>query len=95
MIVHINHLQRGQATAAGGLVGTLFGLVEEGRVAPRLLPHLRVHLDWIQYRQNFREAVTVRRATDSRGDPLPLAEVAVDLRQVRPETLREELGACR
>ena len=92
MIVHINHLQPRQATAAGGLVATLFGLLEEGRADPRLLPHLRVHLDWIQYRQNFREPVTVRRAMDSRGDPLALAEVAVDLRQVRTETLREDLA---
>lgn len=92
MIVHINHLQRGQATAAGGLVATLLGLLEEGRADPRLLPHLRVHLDWIQYRRNFREAMTVRRAMDTRGEPLPLAEVAVDLRQIRAETLREDLA---
>lgn len=92
MIVHINHLQRGEATAAGGLVATLLGLLEEGRADPRLLPHLRVHLDWIQYRKNFREAMTVRRAIDTRGEPLSLAEVAVDLRQVRAETLREDLA---
>jgi len=92
MIVHLNHLQRGQAAGAGGLVSVLFDLLEEGRADPRLLPHLRVHVDWIQYRQNFREAVTVRRAIDTRGDPLALAEVAVDLRQVRPETLREDLA---
>ena len=92
MIVHLNHLQRGQGAGAGGLVSVLFDLLEEGRADPRLLPHLRVHVDWIQYRQNFREAVTVRRAIDTRGDPLALAEVAVDLRQVRPETLREDLA---
>src|SRR3972149_10102558 len=92
MIVHLNHLQRGGGAGAGGLVSFLFDLLEEGRADPRLPPHLGVHVDWIQYRQNSREAVTVRRAIDTRGDPLALAEVAVDLRQVRPETLREDLA---
>ena len=47
---------------------------------------LRVHLDWIQYRANFREPVSVRRATDESGRPLTLAELAVDLRRADPAT---------
>jgi hypothetical protein len=92
VIVHVNHLQGGQAGAAGELVRAFVNLAEAGRVDPRLLPHLRLHVDWIQYRQNFREAVMVRRARDARGAALPLAEVAVDLRQVRKETLSQELA---
>jgi hypothetical protein len=62
-----------------------------------VLSSLRVHLDWIQYRANFREPVTVRRATDSGGRPATLAEIAVDLRQVEAgrlaDDLRRALGA--
>ena len=63
MILHINdtspsgHAERGLAARASELVGVMLSLVEEGRVDARLLPALGVHLDWIQYRANFREAV--------------------------------------
>lgn len=92
MIVHINHLEPGQAATTGAVVASLFGLLEDGRVDVRLLPHLRAHLDWIQYRQNFREPVMTRRASDARGESMALAEIAVDLRQVDPSSLREELA---
>jgi hypothetical protein len=80
------------AAQAGALVSALLTLVEEGRVDPRLLPALRVHLDWVQYRANFREPVIVRRAVGSGGEPLPLAEIAVDLRQADAARLPEALG---
>ena len=92
MILHVNHLQKGLAEPARELVGALLGLIEEGRVDARLLPALRVHLDWIQYRANFREPVMVRRAVDAHGGSLALAEIAVDLRQADPQRFREDLG---
>lgn len=97
MILHINHSptgrpQPGLAERSSLAVGTLLELVQQGRVDQRLLPSLRVHLDWIQYRSNFREPVTVRRAADARGEPLALAEIALDLRQAEPERLPAELG---
>ncbi|HEV8438670.1 MAG TPA: hypothetical protein VGT40_11290 [Methylomirabilota bacterium] len=96
MILHVNHTVGSPGSAAlseraSELVRTLLDLVGEGRVDPRLLPALRVHLDWVQYRANFREPVTVRRATDARGQPLALAEIAVDLRQAEPSRFRDEL----
>jgi hypothetical protein len=91
VIVHINHLQPGQAANAGEVVAALLSLVEQGRVDFRLLADLRIHLDWIQYRANFREAVTVRRATDRTGEALALAEVAVDLRRIELPGLTAEL----
>jgi hypothetical protein len=93
MILHVNHTGSPgrRAGPASELVGALLGLIEEGRVDARLLPALRVHLDWIQYRANFREPVTVRRAADAAGAPLALAEIAVDLRQAEPGRFREEL----
>jgi hypothetical protein len=94
MILHVNHMGPGTAMAAPAseLVGALLSLVEEGRIEARLLPTLRVHLDWIQYRANFREPIVLRRAADTRGEPMPLAEIAVDLRQAEPGQLREALA---
>ena len=84
MILHLNHLHPGQATRAGEVLAAVLGLVEGGRVDPRLLPGLRVHLDWIQYRSNFREVVTARRAVDQTGEEMALAEVAVDWAMPNP-----------
>jgi hypothetical protein len=97
MIFHVNHTASEAAAAAtlgeraGEVLRTLLSLVGEGRVDPRVLPSLRVHLDWIQYRANFREPIIVRRAADRSGGPLALAELAVDLRRVEPATLGEAL----
>jgi hypothetical protein len=91
VILHVNHLQPGQAGRAGEVVSALLALVERGRVDVRLLPSLRVHLDWIQYRSNFREPVSVRRAADLAGAPLALAEVAIDLRRADPARLGADL----
>ena len=97
MILHVNHLQKGLSAPASALVAALLTLVEEGRVDGRLLAALRVHLDWIQYRANFREPVSVRRATDAGGGVLALAELAVDLRRADParfaDALARALGA--
>jgi hypothetical protein len=91
MILHVNHLQPGLAARAGEAVGTLLALLEEEQVDPRLLAALRLHLDWIQYRANFREPVVVRRATSGPGPPASLAEIAVDLRQATAEEVRAGL----
>src|SRR5262245_9611511 len=93
MILHVNHTVPGDrmASQASELIGALLSLVAEGRIDTRLLPTLRVHLDWIQYRANFREPITLRRATDSRGEPVPLAEIAVDLRQAESGGLRDAI----
>src|SRR5215470_6342683 len=93
MILHVNHIAPGgpeQDTLAergAGIVRTLLGLVADGVIDQRLVPSLRVHLDWIQYKANFREPVLVRRAADRSGGPLALAELAVDLRRVEPAAL--------
>ena len=100
MILHLNHIGPGGPASpalgerAGEVVRLLLALVEEGRVDARLLSGLHVHLDWIQYRANFREPVTVRRAADPRGAGPPLAEIALDLRRVEPAALREALEAA-
>src|SRR5437867_3197678 len=91
MILHINFLpepRKGTAT----LVSDLLAVLEQSPPDPRTLARLRVHLDWIQYRQNFREAVIIRRAVDCRGAPSPLLELAIDARQTTPEIFILEIG---
>jgi hypothetical protein len=97
MIVHVNHLPGGTAQAeladrASDLLRTLLAQLDGSRIDARLVPALRVHLDWIQYRANFREPVTVRRALSSHGEPVGLAEIAVDIRQAGPAELGDSLG---
>jgi hypothetical protein len=95
MIVHLNFLPTAGAAEASDIVAALFGLLGEGgRIDPDLLPHLRVHLDWIQYKGNFREPVTVRRGADAAGRPLALAELAIDVRQARPQRLGDDLAGA-
>ena len=96
MIVHINHISQtkkktGKPSQLGELVslvtGSLVDFVEDGVLDASLAPSLRIHLDWIQYRTNFRDPVIVRRTTDSHGKPMSLAEIAIDLRQADPAQL--------
>jgi len=92
MILQLNHLQRKPAASSTQeVVDTLYGLLEEGHLDQEQFARLRVHLDWIQYRQNFRECVMATKlGSDPRGQPSPL-EVHIDLRQVTPGTLRGEI----
>lgn len=92
MILQVNYRQRNPAAAtAHGVIDALCSLLEDGNIEESQFASLRVHLDWIQYRQNFREAVTIIPGTNDRGEYLPLMEVHVDGRQVTPETLRAEM----
>jgi hypothetical protein len=101
VIVHINHISQakkktGKPSQLGELVslvtGSLVGCVEDGVLDASLASSLRIHLDWIQYRTNFRDPVIVRRTTDSHGKPMALAEIAIDLRQADPAQLPLQLG---
>jgi hypothetical protein len=101
VIVHINHIAPSKKKVAGrspasqlaGLVNcTMVSMVEDGVLDSRLAPSLRVHLDWIQYKTNFRDPVMIRRAADSSGRLLPLAEIAIDLRQTSTERLPADLA---
>jgi hypothetical protein len=82
------------STITGSLTSLLdaHGLAQGGATVPR------VHLDWLQYKTNFRDPVMVRRAVDLRDQLLPLSEIAIDLRQIAsqidPATLHEQLAAA-
>ena len=94
MIIHVNFLPKPGEAGSSQVVAALFALLDQGRLDPELLPRLRLHLDWIQYKANFREAVTVRHATDASGEPMALAELAVDVRRARPERLIDDLAGA-
>jgi hypothetical protein len=99
VIVHINHISQSKKGAkksqlgelASLVTGSLVDLVESGQLDAKVAPSLRIHLDWIQYKTNFRDPVIVRRTTDASGKSLALAEVAIDLRQCQPATLLQQL----
>jgi hypothetical protein len=97
MILHFNHVSRGKAAKSLSeltrlVAGSLTTLAEDGAVDAPLLRALRVHLDWIHYKANFRDPVVVRRTTTANGGPGSLAEIAVDLRQANPEALHQQLA---
>ena len=90
MILQVNHLNSKAAAATPGIVEALHKLVEEGHIDPAQFATLRVQLDWIQYKQNFREAVTVSSIAKSDRRP-PEMDMRIDTRQVTPENLRPEM----
>jgi hypothetical protein len=92
VIIHLNFLPKPGETGAGDVLAALFALFDQRRLDPDMLPHLRLHLDWIQYKANFREPVTMRHATDARGERLALAELAVDLRRAPRQELIDALA---
>ena len=92
MILQFNHLQRKAAAATTqDVVDALYGLLEEGHIEQSQFARLRIHLDWIQYRQNFREPVMILRAKSEAGHDPPIMDIHVDTRQVSPEALRGKL----
>ncbi len=89
MILKLNHL-RGETAAATTqeVTAALHVLLAEGRIQEDQFSRLRVHLDWIQYKQNFREVVTAapldpdpEEAAASEATP-PFLDVYIDARQV-------------
>jgi hypothetical protein len=92
MILNLNHLHGESAGASTqDVIQTLHSLLEEGHIEADQFARLRVQLDWIQYKHNFRESVSVAHGFDPQGGKPPIMDVQVDTRQVVPGCLREEL----
>jgi hypothetical protein len=90
MHLNINYLPQARGAVAGEFVSELFGLIDDG-IAADALDDLQVHLDWVQYKSNFREPLIIRSGVDHEGSTLPLAELAVDLRQFQSVGSRDML----
>jgi hypothetical protein len=73
------------------VTGSLTGLLESTLDADAASA-LRVHLDCLQYKSCFRDPVMIRRAVDQQQRLLPLTEISIDLRQVDPARVPEQLA---
>jgi hypothetical protein len=93
MILQLNHMN-GKAAAATtpNIVESLYKLVGDGHIQPAQFARLQVELDWVQYKQNFREIVTASRGKVQKGDKRPpLINMRIDTRQVGTESLSGEI----
>ncbi|MGA8871616.1 MAG: hypothetical protein WB460_10790, partial [Candidatus Acidiferrales bacterium] len=89
MILHLNHTRRDAALAGTEeTVAAVLALLEEKHLEPGEFARLQIHLDWLQYKQNFREAITVTESTRAEGGA-PVMEVRIDSRQVPAGGMRE------
>lgn len=88
MRVHLNDAAHGGAAPAA-LAAVLAELARQS-APPEMVARLHVDLDWIQYKANFREAVTVRRRWDA-AEPSRLQELAIDLRRTEGPTFAAQL----
>src|SRR5512140_259155 len=91
MILKLNHLKVKAAATTEGVIEAVYALVEEGRIDQGEFARLQVELDWIQYKSNFREAVTATQGYKAFGQPAPIMDVHIDTRQVVLDTLRDDL----
>src|SRR5579862_3448334 len=92
MILNLNHLHgKSAGTTAHDVVDTLYKLLEEGQIEQNQFATLRIQLEWIQYKQNFRDVVSIAQCANERGELLPMMDVHIDTRQATPGCLREAL----
>jgi hypothetical protein len=92
MHLRLNHLQEKAAVSAHDVAATLDSLAQEGRIPAEQLAHFRVELDWIQYKQNFREPVLFSQTHNGHsGGHASVAELRIDTRQIEPGGLRGEI----
>lgn len=90
MILHLNHTRRDSAAAsASEVVATFLTLFEEGHLTAAQFARLQIYLDWLQYKQNFREPITVMQSAAQGASHGSQMEVRIDSRQVSPGSLRE------
>jgi hypothetical protein len=89
MILQLNHLQDKAAGATQEVIETLYSLLADGHLSQTEFSRLRIQLDWLQYKKNFRDVVLVTQGEDP--DRVPVRHVQVDTRQVVPGCLKPEM----
>lgn len=82
------------AALTSRLMGPLSAAIEQSGIDQDDALALRVHLDWIQYKSSFREPVVARRGVDREEHPLPLCEIAIDLRRFDHEQFPAQLDTA-
>jgi hypothetical protein len=94
MILKLNHLKVKAAAVTQGVIEAVYALVEEALIDQGQFARLQVELDWIQYKSNFREAVTATQGYNAMGQAAPIMDLHIDTRQVVLETLHDDLLAA-
>ena len=90
MNLHLNHTRHDAAVAgANETVAAVLSLLEEKHLSPSDFARLQIHLDWLQYKQNFREPVTITQDAHGRNGHASPMEVRIDSRQVPAGSLRQ------
>src|SRR5258708_19679283 len=85
MMLKWNHVRGETGGATQEVTAALYALLEEGQIPQDQFSRLRVHLDWIQYKQNFRDVVMAAPVDPEPGEQTaPFIDVFVDTRQVVP-----------
>jgi hypothetical protein len=90
VLIHVNCLGRAKPSELAPILTAVGEAVEDGESDP---DRLVVTLDWVQYKRNFRDPVTVRRFLPVDGDG-PSAELAIDVRRARDIDLGAALAAA-
>jgi hypothetical protein len=91
MILQLNHLQGKAAAATQEVTEALYGLLAEGAIEESEFASLRIQLDWLQYKKNFREVVLITPGHEAGESHSPIRHVQVDTRQVVPGCLKPEM----
>lgn len=91
MILKLNHLNDKATQTTQALIETIYALVAEGKIDKGQFARLQVELDWIQYKQNFREVVTATRGNNRAGGDAPIMDLHINAREVIPGNLREDV----
>ncbi|HTA41190.1 MAG TPA: hypothetical protein VK789_02015 [Bryobacteraceae bacterium] len=97
MNLQLNHFNGKAAATTQSVVDALYQMLDEGQIDQAQFSRVNVQLDWIQYKQNFREMVTVSRgskgqhAAGAKESGPPVMEIRIDTRQVTPASLKSEM----
>jgi hypothetical protein len=92
MNLQLNHLNAKAAAITPMVVEALQTLLDNRHIDPAQFATLQVQLDWLQYKQNFREMVSVSHIARENGERrLPTMDMRIDTRQVTPDTLVPEM----
>lgn len=92
MILKLNHLNAKATAATQAVIEAVYSMVADGHLDKGQFARLQFELDWIQYKQNFREVVTATRGFSEHGAKAPLMDIHVDTRQVDPAKLPVDLA---
>ena len=84
MPLRLNHLQEKAGVNVQNVTDTLHFLVQEGCIPQDQLVSFQIELDWIQYKNNFREPVLLAETHNGHAGGAPVSELRIDTRQVEP-----------